>query len=230
MNKNVIYTAIIGNYDKLHDPIFVTPGWDYVCFSDDRKMNSDIWKIKYVDIDTNLSNRKNAYKFKHLYNQFVEEYEFSVWVDGYAEINFDFKHVYEYLKPEYDVIVLNHPKRKCLYDEAKYMTGLAGDPTGLVEKQIQQYRKDDVPEDFGLYALGMIARRKNQDNTIKHFELVFYETIKYSSLDQVSFSYVLWKYNLIKVRTLPFRFWSKKMQGKDHHALTKEEVQKNATF
>jgi hypothetical protein len=30
----VIYTCISGNYDTLHDNIYVNPDWDYVCFTD----------------------------------------------------------------------------------------------------------------------------------------------------------------------------------------------------
>ena len=48
MNKNCIYTAIIGDYDNLYTPKIVTEGWDYICFTDNKKLKSDFWTIKYV--------------------------------------------------------------------------------------------------------------------------------------------------------------------------------------
>jgi len=32
--KKVVFTFIINGYDTLKDPTIVTPGWDYLCYSD----------------------------------------------------------------------------------------------------------------------------------------------------------------------------------------------------
>jgi len=32
--RKVVYTCISGNYDTLRDPSYVTPGWEYICFTD----------------------------------------------------------------------------------------------------------------------------------------------------------------------------------------------------
>ena len=37
MNKKVIYTSLVGEYDVLPEPSFVMKDWDYICFSNDYK-------------------------------------------------------------------------------------------------------------------------------------------------------------------------------------------------
>ena len=32
--RKVVYTCISGNYDTLDEPRVVTPGWEYICFTD----------------------------------------------------------------------------------------------------------------------------------------------------------------------------------------------------
>ena len=42
--KKVVFTFIINGYDTLKDPTIVTPGWDYLCFSDEG-LSSEVPKI-----------------------------------------------------------------------------------------------------------------------------------------------------------------------------------------
>lgn len=46
--RKVLYTAIFGNHDKLKEPV-VTNGWEYILFTNNRELKSDIWDIRYVD-------------------------------------------------------------------------------------------------------------------------------------------------------------------------------------
>ena len=53
MNKNVCYTCIIGNYDTLKDPKYITDNFDYICFTNNKNLKSNIWTIKYIDVSFN---------------------------------------------------------------------------------------------------------------------------------------------------------------------------------
>ena len=49
--KKIVYTAIIGNYDNLHEPKIYNEDWEYICFTDNPHiLRSKHWKI----IDINL--------------------------------------------------------------------------------------------------------------------------------------------------------------------------------
>jgi len=78
--KKVCYTAIIGDYDKLHDPLIVTPGWDYICFTDDKDIKSNVWEIKHIEKDPDLCNRRNSYKFKYIQCPYIKSYDYSIWL------------------------------------------------------------------------------------------------------------------------------------------------------
>ena len=42
-NKKVVFTAIFGNYDNLKTPEYINPDWDYVCFTDNKNVESDVF-------------------------------------------------------------------------------------------------------------------------------------------------------------------------------------------
>jgi len=44
--KGICYTVLSGDYDNLKNPKVVTPGWKYVCFTDQDNVKSDIWEIR----------------------------------------------------------------------------------------------------------------------------------------------------------------------------------------
>ena len=49
-NKRIaVYTAIFGDYDELEDPLMKVDGVDYICFTNNPKLMSSIWEIRYLD-------------------------------------------------------------------------------------------------------------------------------------------------------------------------------------
>ncbi len=226
-NKNVIYTVIIGDYDKLHDPEVITPGWDYVCFTDTDKV-SNVWQIRRIKLDPDLSNRKLARKVKILYHHFVGEYDTSVYVPGYALIKIDLNIISDLLKPSYNIVALTPNRRKCIYDEAANIIFYTGDPGNRIKKQIDIYRKDGMPIKLGLVAGGLLVRKLGDVASQKHCELWWEEILKHSPRDQISFMYVYWKYNLINYTRWGFRYFNRYFQGEDHHVKDKKHIQKHA--
>ena len=47
--KVVIYTVITGNYDSLSTPSFRSEGVDYLCFTNNRELQSDFWEIRHIE-------------------------------------------------------------------------------------------------------------------------------------------------------------------------------------
>jgi hypothetical protein len=57
--KIVCYTCITGSYDKLHDPLIVPSGIDFICFTNNSNLKSNIWKIRPIPSELdNLSQVK----------------------------------------------------------------------------------------------------------------------------------------------------------------------------
>ena len=80
----VVYTAIIGGYDTLNEPLVKPDGVDFVCFTD-REMESETWEIRKV---TPLydDNTRTARKYKVLPHRWFPEYDYAIWQDGNFQV------------------------------------------------------------------------------------------------------------------------------------------------
>ena len=211
MNKNVIYTAIFGDYDHLETPKFVPEGFDFICFTD-TNIQSDVWDVRQVTPLYSDSTR-NARKYKILPHRYLQEYEISIWIDGNMIIKdgVTFKAgvltksdsnvmIDEYLSDK-NIACYNHincklDPRDCVYKEAKAVISLGKDDTELVENQMDKYFEDGYPKSNGLIVSGIILRRHNEADVKKTMELWWEELKHGSKRDQLSFNYSAWKTNL----------------------------------
>jgi hypothetical protein len=203
-NNRVIYTAIIGDYDNLKEPLVYDDTWDYVCFTNSDKVPTNTkWKIKPVpDIIQNLESVKKARSLKILPHIFLDSYHESIWVDGTIEVvSSPTDLLHEYLDGDYDIMICKHPDRICVYEEGITCKKLKKDTPVIIDKQIDQYKSEGYPEKWGMVQTGVIYR-KNTENVRKHGDLWWSQVLSFSKRDQLSFNYSLWKKNL-KVQILP---------------------------
>ena len=192
-NKKVVYTAIFGNYDSIKDPDYVNDDWDYICYTDNQNLTSNVFTIKYVQ-PVFEQKTKNARMIKLLSHIFLINYDFSLWIDGSVKIRG--RNIDELIeKHKNDYIALHkHIKRDCVYDELKACLGLKKDNSEIMTKQIETYQKEGLPENCGIAETAEILRKQRNENTKKLNTLWWNELNKYSIRDQLSFPYVVWKY------------------------------------
>ena len=50
--KKIVYTAIMGEYDNLLDPAVINQDVDYVCFTNNKRLKSDIWNHRQTTYQT----------------------------------------------------------------------------------------------------------------------------------------------------------------------------------
>jgi len=237
-NSKAVYNVILGDYDDLHNPTVITPGWDYLCFTDDKKLISNIWQIKIIEKDKNISNAKMAKKLAILNHRYVAEYDVTICVPGYSVISINLD---VFLQQEYgldrqifDMAILNHPRKKnrTVYKVVKnYANLIKGNITyEKIIKQMNQYRACGLPENSRMFPSGIMIKNKNNIKLEKHCELWWEEVYKYSTMDQLSLAYVLWKYNLIKICTIGFRHFNRYFEGEFHHKCSLKENLKNYEY
>lgn len=202
--RKVVYTAITGNYDVLKTPSIVTKDWDYVCFTDNPNLKSDIWKIRIVEKESDPI--RLARRIKIRYFDWIKDYPLSIWLDGSIQINCNLDaFIYDCLISEsmdVECAILKHPDRSSIREEARICTKSRICPAAVTKKQVAIYEKDGYQFDNGLVATGLIVRKHT--SRIKEFCSKWHEEIvEYSSRDQLSFNYILSK-NPIKCHILPF--------------------------
>ena len=205
--KKAIYLIIIGDYDELHEPLIITPGWDYICFSD-QNIKSKTWQIRKIEGDSFLSNAMLSRKINILIHWFLPDYDITIGVPGYSviKVNLD-KYIDEYFSEDRqktcDMAVLTHPRRRRIYEEANFWKIYGKDPFGIIEKQMESYKDQGIPN-IRIGACGVLVRKSNNRRLEKFCELWWEEVLKHSHQDQISFPFVLWKYNLINVHWIKF--------------------------
>lgn len=188
----VVYTANFGKYDILQEPVFRNDNIKYVCFTDNQDFKSDIWEVNYIS-----SERENPIMLSRYYkffpDKFFPTYDLSIWIDSKFLIKGDFRQYLNlYLKSK-DILCFPHFARNCIYDEAEECIRIGKCNSKDLHFQIETYKLESYPKNNGLYEAGCIARKHNSEKSKKIMKLWWDEFKTYSTRDQISFSYVLWK-------------------------------------
>ena len=203
MSGCVVYTAIFGKWDNLQQQTLPT-GWDWKHFNEENQL--PIYK----------DNNRNAKKFKILPHRYLDDYEYSIWIDGNINIigNID-ELVNKYLN-DCNVALFNHASNEldpndCIYKEANYIFELGNknmklspergiknfkDNPTLIRDQIEKYKLLKYPANNGLSTNMIILRRHNEKDCIETMEDWWTEIKYHSKRDQLSFNYVAWKNGL----------------------------------
>lgn len=186
----IIYTAIFGDYEELKDPLVVTNGWRYICYTD-RPLVSKVWEVirckpdddatrqcRYIKILAGPQGRMNDYGVK------------TIWVDGSFTINCDLNDFWEknFVSP---FTVVQHPMRNCVYSEfTACIDNKRADYKSLYDQRLM-FLKNKVPVNNGVIQSGILLRENTEE--VREFCDLWWEQIKYSTRDQIGFAWAEWK-------------------------------------
>jgi len=191
----VVYTALFGDY-KLFEVEKVDPTWKYICFTD-QDIKSSTWEIRKIRAK---NKRKISREIKIKSHEFFD-YDICLYIDAKFKIKIDIEKFSKNLKN--GLCLMKHNKRSCLYDEGYFCIQKNKDTKDVILKQLDFYKTEGMPKNFGLYAPGIMLKRNTKD--VNSFMNLWFEQVnKFSYRDIISFSYVLWK-NPIVIDLLPFR-------------------------
>lgn len=194
--ETVIYTAITGNYDNLITPAFVSEDFDYVCFTDNPKLKSDVWKIIHIK-NPELDTIRQARHVKILPHLYLSNYQYSIWMDANITIVRDIgKFLIAKLQKSSIALYRHSDGRNCIYKEGYACIKLKKDDPQIIQTQMEKYQKLNYPKHNGLVSSGIIFRRHHDPQIIKLMEDWWYEVFNHSVRDQLSFNYVAYKNNI----------------------------------
>ena len=203
MSSNVVYTSIFDKYDEIQKQN-LPDGWDWQCFSEENSLPI------YED------NNRNAKRFKVLPHRYLQDYEYSIFIDGNMTVRGNIDELIEKYLSDANVAFFSHNEnnldaRNSAYDEAQTIFDLGEknikrspergilnykDNPFVIQKQMERYRILRYPANDGLITGMVILRRHNEKDCIKTME-DWWTEIKYNSKrDQLSFNYCAWKNDL----------------------------------
>ena len=201
MNKKVIYTCLVGNYDVLRQPLAIDESYDYICFSNDIKEERvGVWQIRPIPFKHKDKARLSRY-VKILPHRALEDYEWSWWMD--ANIQITKKEFYSIVDSKIaeggKIYQVTHclPPCDCTYEEIKF--AYLGGRSGLYKTFLQYWhlKRKGFPTHWGLFENNFILRKHLDPQVRKISEEWWAEFMKYTKRDQFNLMYVYWKNNLM---------------------------------
>lgn len=194
VKKIIIYTAIMGNYNKLREIKNPDKNIIYLCFTD-QKIESNTWKIVKGNNSFHNSNlRAKIYKvLPHLYFNC----DYSLWVDASIEIYGNILGlINSHIDEKTDLALFRYTKRDCPYCEANIVISSKLANKNLVRSQMNNYYKKGFQLHNGLSLGGVILRKHSKK--MEFFNLMWWgEICRYTHRDQLSLDYCINKANLI---------------------------------
>lgn len=181
-----LYTSIFGAYDDLKSPLIITPGWKYVCFTD-QPLVSDVWEIRQAPLFGGPRRTSKLYKIK--FHEFIDD-DLSMWIDASFIPNCDLNVWMKRFKPPFTL--MQHPKRSCVYQEALACIKNRRDNPAVIRTQIERYRRLGLPVSNGMAATGIMIRERCKE-TIDFADLWFKEIQAGCQRDQISWAFAHWK-------------------------------------
>ncbi|XP_009132681.1 uncharacterized protein LOC103857257 [Brassica rapa] len=219
----VVSTCAFGGGDNLYQPIGMsnasTQKVCYVAFWDDVTLatqeaeghkigeNGYIgkWRVVVVKDLPFMDQRLNGKIPKMLSHRLFPEAKYSIWVDSKSQFRRDPLGVLDALlwRTNSVLAISEHGARGSVYDEAKAVVRKHKATPEEVQVQINQYRRDKLPEDKrfnGKKALSeaSVIVREHTPLTNLFMCLWFNEVVRYTSRDQLSFPYVFWRLRVLK--------------------------------
>nr|GMD15646.1 Forkhead box protein like [Ipomoea batatas] len=221
--KSVVSTCAFGGGDNLYQPIGMSESslkkvcyvafWDNITLAtqqaEGRTVGDDNyigkWRIILVKDLPFSDQRLNGKIPKMLPHRLFPNARYSIWVDSKSQFRRDPLGVFEALlwRSNSVLAISEHGARSSVYDEAKAVVKKNKATPEEVAVQMIQYHKDGLPEDKrfnGKKALSeaSIIVREHNPSTNLFMCLWFNEVVRFTSRDQLSFPYVLWRFKVLK--------------------------------
>jgi hypothetical protein len=183
-----IYTAIFGNYDDLKEPFVITPGWKYICFTD-QDFKSDVWEIRKVPV-MDCGSAKTARHYKIMFHKHIED-ELSIWIDGTFIINTDLNDWWKRFSEPFTAV--KHPFDDCIYKDAQACIASGRGEKKLLERQIAFYKAIGVRKNSGLIASGVLMRKRCA--AVNKLCSTWWDQVRdWSNRDQIGYGYANFKH------------------------------------
>jgi hypothetical protein len=195
--KILIYSVMIGDYDEIFDPVFVSGNCDYILFTDNVNIKTKIWKIHLIQPNKEYSNKWNVCYYKMLAYKFLpKQYKYSIYVDAKVFICGDIRQILNFINERCKFAMIKHGDNNTHREEIDTCI-----EQGLVDKEIalnqyNEYKLMGFPDNIGLVDTCILVREHNNSSVIHAMDTWFAEFDKYPMRDQLSIMYAVWKSNV----------------------------------
>lgn len=207
MKSFAVYTALVGGYDDVLQPLVTDERFDYILFSNDiNEDNVGIWQVRPIPNVVKDDNKRLSRYPKTHPETMLGDYKASLYID--ANIQILDQWVYDRFIElygqgvEYAGIKLVLTGRDCIYEHAFDMCQNLLEHDYVAIKQCHRLYELGFPRHYGLNENNVIFRThtaRMQATDSEWWEWI----VNHSSRDQFSYMYCLWKYKVTVNYFLP---------------------------
>lgn len=179
MMENIIYTAVANDYDSAPiQPVTMKDG-----------VRTEVRRMRFEKpSEAVLWNREQ----KLIGNPRTGLW--SLYIDGSFGLKREaYRPLVEGWLAKHDLAAFKHPWRDCAYDEIDECARLKKITPEQAERARSHLMLEGFPRHYGLWALGIIARRSHLNATQDYVMPAVFKLVQEMPRDQVWFPYVMWK-------------------------------------
>lgn len=204
--KIAVYMSMFArNYQVIVPPIVHNESVDYVLFTDGPLLWPGPGGKEYdtpypwqlcVKERQRKSTRVESRIYKFLPHVHLPEYDWTIYIDSNVRLHSDPVEIVEAVKDTgYDMMLLAHPWRDCLYDEIAFNREPVKQPEQRnSDAQVVRYKAEGFPEHNGLAACTFIVRNNRSPEIQRFGEFWWEEYVRAKNpRDQCCFEYCVWR-------------------------------------
>lgn len=186
-----VYTTLFGDIDDLIPVLNPAEGVDYLCFTD-RPRKAVGWTQIVVDPQMG-DNNLNAKVFKVLPHKYLQDYEYSMFVDANTVFLGRVNELIGMCMLGGDFVMWQHPLRDDPYVEVNAIIAHRRHaPEGVLE-QMEHYAAEGLPTRTAMFEASFIWRKHMAPDVVAFMEKWWHEIDQFSKRDQLSLAYLVWK-------------------------------------
>lgn len=193
----IVYTALYGDVDELHDPIEISDNNAlFVCFTDREDIKSDIWNIIHVDSEHDSRMSAKYWKFFG-YKGFSKKAQYTVWVDASIRVIGPLLPLLKDIPNNYpsaSILTFHHPQRDCVYSELFWVFVMGKDSIKSLLKTWLFLKRNNYLCGNGLIAGTVLVRRvdMDKDDRLDNLMSEWWRCVNnYSTRDQLTFNFLV---------------------------------------
>ena len=192
--KKVVYSAIVGDYDSIVQPLVLAEEFDYILFSNDiHESHIGVWQIRKIPYYNKDNIRIARWVKTHPYT-LLQDYKYSIWIDSNVIIKSEevYKHTDNLFNQGVLISSMAHYERTCIYEECLEVAVKKRDSLHKILPEYLFLKHHQYPYMNGLCETNFVFRN-HQDPKIQKLCEDWWKMIdKFSRRDQLSFNYVIW--------------------------------------
>jgi Protein of unknown function (DUF616) len=162
--RDFVYTALVGKYETLNElQISRNPSTEYICFTDDKNLKSQTWKVVVLDNFMHLSPIRRSREIKMMGHRSFPSDSRILYIDNTVQLKVDGSEILNEALVETDIAFMHHYTRRTVRGEFLAVSSYQLDNQRVINEQFDYYKKNfpEVLKQKPFWG-GLIARRNSK--------------------------------------------------------------------